>query len=250
MTIDRDDAIRSLLIDTANRPFRRRWIKTALIATAAFLLGGGITAGALSAAAVTRETFSSVGVPKDMFTYFLHGGHTVGPIVSRSGSGPISIDLGPRPEQATGIADFIQCGGSGPFTQTLGGEVGLQQQCDTNGEVAFSSDQDPTDTIVSIQTKGDFAYKVWAQWIHVPAPSGPSAAQKAALADGVISDTEYHAAVDRFAACMSGAGYPLTDIMYSPLSWGNSSDANRSGLVDRCSDEELNQVVKMRQTQH
>ena len=28
------------------------------------------------------------------------------------------------------------------------------------------------------------------------------------------------------------------------------SDANRSGLVDRCSDEELNQVVKMRQTQH
>jgi hypothetical protein len=250
VTTERDDAIRALLVETVRRPAGRLWLKTALIATVAFLLGGGIVAGALSAAGATRGDPSSVIFPQDVFSDFLHGGHTLGSIVTRSGSGSISFDLGPRPAQATGIADFIECGGSGNFRQTLGGEVGLLQQCVTNGAIGFSSEQNPTDTIVSIKTKGNFVYKVWAQWIYVPAPSGPSAAQQAALVDGTISDTEYHAAVDRFAACMSGAGYPITNVQYSPvLSWGNSSETNRTGVVDRCSDEELNQVAKLWQSE-
>lgn len=251
MTIDRDEAIRTLLINTATRPARRHWIKTTLIAAIAFLLGGGLAAGALSAAAVSQGNTSSTAFVKDTFSYFLHGGHTLGPLVSRSGTGSISLDLGPRPAQATGIASLIECGGTGNYTQILGGEVRLEQQCGPNGVSGFSSDHNPTNTIVATKTDGKFAYKIWAQWIYVPAPSGPSAAQQAALADGVISEAEYHAAVDRFAACMSGAGYPVTDIKYSPtLSWGNSSDANRTGVVDRCGDEELNQVVKAWQTQH
>jgi hypothetical protein len=251
VTIDRDAAIRTLLINTATRPAKRHWTKTALIASIAFLMGGGIAAGALSAAAVTEGNTPSAAFPKDTFSYFLHGGHTIGPILSQSGTGSIRIDLGPRPARATGMATFIECGGTGKYTQTLGGEVGLEQKCSPNGASGFSSDQNPTDTIVATKTDGNFGYKVWAQWIYVPAPSGPSAAQQAALSDGVITEMEYHAAVDRFAACMSGAGYPITDIKYSPtLSWGNSSDANRTGVVDRCSDGELNQVLRTWQTQH
>jgi hypothetical protein len=250
MTTQRDDAVRSLLVATANRPAPRPWRTTAIIASITFLLGGGVAVGALSAAAATRVGSPEVSVPQGMFSMFLRGGHTTGSIVSYPGSGSTSIDLGPRPADATGIADYIQCEGAGNFTQTAGGEVGLQQECAIGTGIGFSSDNNPTDSIVSLKADSGLKYTIWAQWIFVPGPSEASIAQKAALADGVVSDTEYRAAVDRFSACMLGAGYPLTDVQCTPdLSWSNASKASETGVVDRCEDAELSQVLKIWQSQ-
>ncbi len=250
MTTERDGAVRALLVETASRPPRRQWRGTALVAAIAFLLGGGITAGALSATAATRESSLPPDTSQEMISMFLHGGHTIGPLVSHSGSGPARIDLGPRPADATGIAAFIDCGGSGNLVQTVGGDVGLEQECASDSGIGSSSEKDPIDSIVSVKPDRDFDYTVSAQWIFVPGPSGPSAAQQAAVADGIVTDAEYRAAVDRFAACMTGAGYPLSDIEYAPqLSYGMSTEAAKTGTVDRCQDSELNQVVELWQAQ-
>jgi hypothetical protein len=251
MTTDRDTAIRTLLVETVSRPARRKR-GTVAVAAIAFLLGGGIAAGAISATASTREQAFPSDSIAGMFAMFLHGGHTVGPLVTQSELGSSQLDLGPRPADATGIATFIECGGPGKFTQTSGGEVGLEQKCGQGTGMGFSSEQDPTDSIVSLKADGGLVYTISAQWIHVPVPAGPSAAQQAALADGLITEGEYRAAVDRFAACMTGAGYPLTDIQYSPelsFGYGSSLEANTSGTVDRCQDSELSQVLKLWQAQ-
>jgi hypothetical protein len=246
VTTERDEAIRSLLVQTANDQARRPWRRTALVAAIAFLLGGGVAFGALSATATTREQPLPENTAQDMFSVFLHGGRTIGPVMTYEGSDASSIDLGQRPADATGIADYIECRGSGTFIQTVGGQTDFEQQCEPSSGIGFSTDQDPTDTVVSTRLKGSFSYKIWAQWIYVPGPAAPSAAQEAALADGVITESEYRAAVDRFAACMLGAGYPIRDVELSPqLSWGNSSEANRNGVVDRCGDSEMNKVVQM-----
>ncbi len=184
-----------------------------------------------------------------MFLGLLRGGHTVGPLVSREVSGPTQLDLGPRPDNATGIVSSIQCEGSGGFVQTLGGEAGLRQQCASNSIMGFSTDQDPTNSTVSVDADAGLKYTIWAQWFMTPAPAQPSAAQQAAVADGVITEAEWHEAVDRFAACMSGAGYPLLGYAYNPLSFSMSTDAERTGAVERCEESELNQVEKMWEAQ-
>ena len=54
--------------------------------------------------------------------------------------------------------------------------------------MGFSTDKDPTTSTVSVDADAGLKYKVWAQWFITPAPAQPSAAQQAALADGVISE--------------------------------------------------------------
>jgi hypothetical protein len=251
VTSERDTAIRALLVDTVDRPARRRRRSMAIIATVAFLLGGGVTAGALSATAATRDApTSGEGTAQDMFSMFLHGGRTVGPVLTHAGTGSSTIDLGPRPADATGIAVYLQCEGSGAFVQTLGGEARLAQHCAIGTGMGFSSEKNPTGTVVSTKADSTLAYSLWAQWIHVPAPSAPSVAQDAATADGVITEAEYRAAIDRFSACMTGAGYPLTGVEYLPdFTYGTATEAAENGTVDRCQDAELSQVMKLWQQQ-
>ena len=243
---DRLAAMRAGLVEQVSTRRRRRVPVWA--ALAAFALAGAATGGAVSAAAITQPDSPSVAT-KDMFLGLLRGGHTVGPLLSREASGPTQLDLGPRPDNATGIVTFIQCDGAGGFVQTLGGEVQLRQQCESNSDLGFSTDNDPTDSTVSMDADAGLTYTIWAQWFMTPAPAQPSTAQQAAVADGVITEAEWHEAVDRFAACMSGAGYPLLQYAYDPLSYGMSTDAERTGAVERCQESELNQVEKIWEAQ-
>jgi hypothetical protein len=240
---DRLVAIRAGLIDQVSSRRHRRIPVWAAIA--AFAIAGAATGGAVSAFASTRTDSSAVSVPQEMFLGLLRGGHVVGPLISREASGSTQLDLGSRPDNATGIVSYMQCDGSGGFVQTLGGEVQLRQQCASNTGMGFSTDTDPTNSAVSVDSEANLNYTIWAQWFTTPAPAQPSAAQQAAVADGVITEAEWHETVDRFAACMNGAGYPLLEIQYTPLSYGTSSDAERTGAIEWCQESELNQVEKI-----
>jgi len=241
---DRLSAIRAGLVEQVSSRRRRRIPVWAAIA--AFALAGAATGGAVSAAAaITRTESPSAIATNDMFLGLLRGGHTVGPLISREASGSSRVDLGARPENATGIVTSIQCEGSGGFVQTLGGEAQLRQQCASDSIMGFSTDNDPTDSTVSMDADAGLTYRVWAQWFTTPAPAQPSAAQQAAVSDGVVTEAEWHQAVDRFAACMSGAGYPLLGYAYDPLSYSMSTDAERTGAFERCQQSELDQGEKI-----
>ncbi len=240
---DRLAAIRAGLVDrvTARRPRRLPvWA-----AVAAFALAGAATGGAISAAALTRTDPPGVSATQDMFLGLMRGGHPVGPLLSRPATGSVQLELGARPANATGIAMSMTCGGAGGFVATVGGERELRQQCDSHSGIGFSTDNDPTTTNVSIDADAGLGYTIWAQWFTTPAPAKPSAAQQAAAADGVVTEAEWHETVDRFAACMSGAGFPLLSYEYDPFSYGMSTDAERTGAVERCQQSELSDVEKI-----
>ena len=244
---DRLIIVRARLVEQVTDRRRRRVPVWAAIA--AFVIAGAATGGAVSAAAIARTDSHSVAATRDMFLGLLRGGHTVGPLISSEASGVTQLDLGARPDNATGIVTSIQCDGSGGFIQTLGGEAELRQQCASNSNMGFSTDKNPTDSTVSMVADASLKYTIWAQWFTTPAPAQPSAAQQAAVADGAITAAEWHETVDRFAACMGGAGYPLLRYSYDPYSYGMSTDAERTGAVERCQESELNQVEKMREAQ-
>lgn len=240
---DRLDALRTGLVEQVSSRRRRRIPVWAAIA--AFAIAGAATGGAVSAAALARPDSPSVSVTKDMFLGLLRGGHTVGALISQTTTGSTEIDLGPRPVGATGIVTALQCGGDGGYLQTVGGEAQLHQQCASNELSGVSTDLDPTTSTVSMDADPGLTYTIWVQWFTTPAPAQPSSAQQAAVADGVITEAEWHATVDRFAACMSGAGYPLLSYDYDPFSFGMSTDAERTGAVERCEQSELDQVEKI-----
>jgi len=244
---DRLTAIRTALVEQVSVRRARRIPVWAAIA--AFALAGAATGGAVSAAALTRADPPTT-VAQDMFLGLLRGGHTVGPLLSRPVTGSTTLDLGARPANATGVAIYLNCGGSGGFVATVGGERELRQECDKNSGIGFSTDNDPTATTVSIDADGGLSYTIWAQWFTTPAPARPSSAQQAAVADGTVTEAEWHEAVDRFAACMSGAGFPLLSYEYDPFSYGMSTDAERTGAVERCQQSELSTVEKIWEAAH
>lgn len=244
---DRLAAIRAGLIERVAARRRRRIPVWAAIA--AFALAGAATGGAVSAAALAHSDRPSATITQDMFLGLLRGGHVVGPLLSRPVTGSTTLDLGARPANATGVVTFMKCNGSGGFVATVGGDNELRQQCNENSGMGFSTDTDPTTTNVSIDADPGLSYTIWAQWFTTPAPAQPSAAQQAAVADGVITESEWHETVDRFAACMSGAGFPVLSYEYDPFSFGMSSDAERTGAVERCEQSELSAAEKIWEAQ-
>jgi hypothetical protein len=257
-TDERDHGIRALLVDNARRPEPRRRRTSALIAAIAFLLGGSLATGAVSAAVAATRAPVPVSVPENAFSQMLQGGHTLGKLVTYTGHNDARLDLGPRPAGATGIMWFLQCGnGRGQVLSTdVGGESDSgQTNCKEGSGVGSFTEHIPTNSIVSIKTDGKFTYTAQGQWYAAPAPVAPSAAQKAAISDGKVTSDELHASVDRFVACMVGAGYALTVTEYDPApSFSDTSDSNDSedisGAYRRCNDAELKQVAALWETDH
>lgn len=251
---ERDQAVRALLVDNAARPEPRRRRTTAVIAVVAFVLGGGLATGAVSAAFAATRAPLLISLPANAFDE-LDGGHTLGPLVTYTGSGDAHLNLGSRPNGATGIAWFLQCGeGRGRVLSTaVGGKTDSEtSNCREGSGFGSNTEHVPTDSIVTIKTDGKFSYAIWAQWFAPPPPVEPSAAQKAAIADGTVTGDELRAADDRYVACMTGAGYPVTVTEYEPApSFAGSAGEDIPITVQhRCNAAELQQVAAMWETAH
>jgi len=83
-------------------------------------------------------------------------------------------------------------------------------------------------------------------------PPDASPQQVAAMADGQVSDAEYHAQFNRYSECMIAAGYPLDAVNTSSLivTYVNSSDSVSSGEEGRCYAQEFSQIDPLWQGAH
>lgn len=245
MTIERDNQLRTMLADKVRRAPRRAPLRTVVVtALVGFALGGGVVGGALSATAgVFAPTEQDV--PGMIFAQFLDGGHTIGAIQTYDGSGAVSLDLGEQPADATGIAVYLQCRGTGTFQQVTGGDSTVGT-CDPSTGLGRSTDLPPTDSIVSITPDAPFEYTVWAQWISVPTAAAPSDAQLAAVADGVVTDAERASAIERFTTCVDATGFDVVvDTSGDTLSWSSTIEAQNSGQISRCVEAEVAQLEQL-----
>lgn len=246
-TDDRDRAVRALLVTTATQSKRRGWRSSALIGVVAFLLGGGLATGAVTAALAATKSPVDFAANGPMFDQALFGGHVLGQVVSYRGSADAHLDLGARPEGATGIIYTLTCGEK--TGRVLSVEMGGVDSagaftCKMGTGFGSHTERQPTNSLVTVKTDGTFEYVIWGQWYAAAPPVEPSDAQKAAIADGRITSAELHAAADRVAACMTGAGYTPTITTYEPEPIFNYAPGQQvpSGVIYRCETAELSKI--------
>jgi hypothetical protein len=249
---NRDRALRDLLTERVRREAPRRRIRrtTILTAVVAFVIGGGVVGGALSAAAASAPHPAPVtagpGVDLDAL---LRGATPVGPMLAARGPGAARIDLGPRPAGATGMAVIIRCESNGRLTLEYGGErTPPDLFCGGASTEVHTSTRTPTDSTVILTPDGSLQYTLWAEWIDVPPLPGPSAAQQAETADGVITAQEHDDAVSRYIACLTGAGFDVTLVQSDDGVETERHGAPRGGFAAaqaRCMAAELGDVERL-----
>jgi hypothetical protein len=174
-----------------------------------------------------------------------------------SGREPGSIDLGPAPADANGLAIAISCLEAGSYDVSLDGEPAMGTTCaeedgpPTGGGatvVAFGDDP-PRELSVDF---GSGSFAVWAAWVDQPADAEPSAAQSEALADGEVTREEYAAGFDRYVACMADLGFAVDrlDTGEDVISYVIPGNAGHSGAANRCYEAEFQELDMIWQVAH
>jgi hypothetical protein len=250
---ERDTELRRMLVATASaapvRP-RRRWSIAAPIA--AFALAGALT-GAASATAL-----NALNAPEDhppvtvdnMVAEFIHDDTQLfGEPVVIDGQGDTVVPLGALPESAVELAVAFRCADPGSFDVLVDGKAAMTITCDEaptasgGGGSYFTVDDAPTHTLTVSAGDGK-RFMVWASWATRAVPPVSSPQQAEAMSDGGVSAAEYHAQFDRYAECMTAAGYPLDGVNKSGtvIMYSNSGAAVSSGAEGSCYAQEFHQI--------
>jgi hypothetical protein len=166
-----------------------------------------------------------------------------------SGQGDAVIPLGAMPEGAVELALSFRCGDPGKFELLVDGEATMTLTCDeessssAGGASYIAVDDAPTHTL-TVSAGETKRYVVWASWAARAVPPEPSPQQAAAMADGEVSEVEYHAQFDRYSDCMTAAGHPLGSVnkFGTVIRYVNSNDSVTSGAEGRCYAQEFAQV--------
>lgn len=241
----RHDVLRAILVDrvetTPPQPRSRRQAAFAL--GVAFVAGALLAGGTLSATALVGAQTSS----NDTLRSAEAGGRSmmgthdpmVGEPFELVADRDARLDVGTRPDGATALVVAVSCIGAGELALAVdGGGDSYWLTCDDEGG-GFGFYADYHEIAVDVTT-GRAQYSVWAAWVAKQEVPEPSAQQSAALADGVVTDDEYRAGWDRYAACLLDAGF---DIGRSP---GNSPgvpvEAADSGVDMTCYVSEFEQL--------
>jgi hypothetical protein len=244
----RDAELRRTLVAVAraNTNLRvRPATRTVVAAIAAFALAGALSGGAVSAIAGTLGNQSSEIDSARSMVQSVVGTHgqLLGTPLSYSGHGSTVLDLGSAPATANGIAIAVDCIDRAPLFVTVDSADVSAGDCEgTSGQEVVASAADKH--LIKITSPGSNRYAVYASWVKEPPLPGPSAAQTAALSDGKVTRAEYLAAFNRYAGCMTAAGYPLQavpdDYVYYP--YAITDNAVSSGADARCYASEFKQV--------
>ena len=254
---DRDAELRRMLVATASavpiRP-RRRWSVAAPIA--AFALAGALT-GAVSAAALNAAEEPSPVSEATMAAFVYDDTQLFGEPVMVNGEGDTVVPLGAVPDGAVELAVRLRCIDPGSFELLVDGDLAMTIMCDeastasAGGAGYFTVDDAPTHTLTVSAGKGN-RFVIWASWAARAVPPAPSAEQAAAMADGEVTEVEYHAQFDRYSECMTAAGYPLGSPNKSGtiITYVNSSAAVTSGAEGACYAKEFAQVDMTWQVAH
>jgi hypothetical protein len=259
----RSDAIERLLSATVEATTIRRPIRrTAAIgigsAVVAFALAGALTGAAVASTIAPhagQQLIDNANQAAGVGYVVEQNSKLIGQPFTTSGTGKMTIDLGTRPAGANAIVEASTCSDPGTFNEHVDTNK-AQTICDPSdtgvGNVGTGSYPVTTggNHTYSVTTTPGAHYSVWLSWINYPTLS-PSAAEKSAIADGVVTRDEYVAAFNQYLGCMAGAGHPVTGydessaiIQYSP-----STDAVNSGADNRCYQTQFRAVNELWQTE-
>ena len=211
------------------RSSRARWtISVSAFATAG-VLAGALTAGALVAPAAGASQLEAA--MANVASTYTYDGPLLGEPIFVQGGGRRDVTMPAKPKGANAIIVSIQCLSAGPATVLAKGDQLVASQCE-NG-AADTSDVyefipgEKLATTFAIDGLGSYAF--WASWYAYPPAAPQSAAQKAAVADGVITRQEYVAGWQRLAACVAQAGFdmvpPSTDVVEYPVGVSSETQA-------------------------
>ena len=255
----RDQELRRMLVATSTaepvRPQRRSAVMASL---AAFVMAGALTGGAVSAVALSaddRPATVSIDEMKNLVVY--DDAQLYGTPFVLSGQGTTTIQLGDAPEGAKQIAVAFHCDDAGTFRVLVDGELQGESRCseedtaDTNGGGYHSITGDGEHTL-TIDTARSNRFVVWTSWANRATAPEPSAAQNAALSDGVVTETEYRDGFARYDGCMINAGSPLVGVDQSGtlIKYSNTGDSVTSGVEGRCYALEFTQLDSAWQIQN
>ena len=248
---DRDRELRRMLVATSSaEPSRPRRRSTVIASLAAFLVAGALTGGVVSAAALNVDDSPTTVSIEDMVELVVYDdAQLFGTPFVLSGQGNTTVELGSAPDGAEQLALAFHCVDAGTFRVLIDGEQQSEIGCaeeDTartngGGYHVVKGDGEHTLTIATDHAK---RYVLWASWATRATAPEPSAAQAAALSDGVVTETEYRDGFDRYSSCMTDAGHPVLGIDTSGtiIDYFNDSSAVTSGVEGRCYEGEFSDL--------
>jgi hypothetical protein len=213
---------------------RRRWTPSRAVAAAALaftLAGAG--AGALTAGALVRASDSSISpVQSTMQTFALgsvEDAHVVGSAQFFDGSGTTQLHIGDKPSGNVSLVVEFWCLSSGKSSLMVDGhklDMGSVNGLDQS-DCSAPAPQPQSASVISrrfgalstpsLTVTGTGHFAIWASWVAQPAMATPSDAQKAAIADNVITRAEYLAGWARVEGCMDAAGHPIGEVPQNEL---------------------------------
>ncbi|GAA1725542.1 hypothetical protein [Microcella frigidaquae] len=224
----RTDALRAELVAQAAESAPRAPAVTtgrvAVAAVLAFALAGATTGGAVAATGMLTPTSTVELSMEELRLISFPGAEMLGAPLVVTGSGETVVQLDDRPAEATGLALRVQCLDVGRYDIVINDVPESWVQCDTASEgvqsaggfsqlfdLSFDLSGDGPQS-VSVRGQGADRYVVWVSWAVLPEPVEASAAQRDALADGVVTREEYLAGLDRYVACMEASGWSVAVI--------------------------------------
>jgi hypothetical protein len=239
---DRAAAFRRTLVATANLgPYVRRRppLKLVIATIAAFALAGALTGAGIAAATQVDPTVSdaqaqaATNATLDIGT---QGGSLLGKPFVLTGSGTHEIQLGPPPRGTTDLVEGFGCIDSGHFEALLDSKrFATYPNCGSGSSESNVMHVSITGahSVVIRAAKGT-RFTVWLSWSKIPKLAA-SPAQKADLADRVVTRDEVLAAFSRYEGCMGALGHPMDRSLTTIVP--SDSVANAAvvdGSDDRC----------------
>jgi hypothetical protein len=259
-TAQRDTELRRALVATAElaRFSRRRPSgKFVIGGVAVFAVAGALTGGAVGTAAIHGDPQSAItgGVQAAAQQVAVEeDAALIGVPLLRAGSGTTIIDLGTKPAGATNIIVGFECVDPGEFVTKIDGHS-TPMSCASSDVLSPQASIEPTfgsdKHSYEVQVAEGKRFTVWISWMRA-ADTSPSAAQRAEVADGIVTRAEYLAAYNRFAGCMSAAGFPIGDVSQDTTLINYATDGTIAGdaASNRCYPIEFERADEMWQAEH
>lgn len=219
----RNEALRRMLVATATvdgsaaggpapRAARRRMGAVAL-AVAGLLVGGAAGAAVMAAAdpgapSTQADADAAIWVKAGLPEYDT----IVGDPQAVVGSGMRDLAIGAAPAGATLFSWSARClSGDGTLTMRVGTDAAMPALCDGTslhfGE--HPSAAAAAGGVLHISASRGVRWAVYYGWVAQPPMPSASSAEMDAVADGVVTRSEYLASFNRFAGCMNSRGNPM-----------------------------------------
>lgn len=249
MTDTRNEALRAMLVErVAGTAPRRRW-RLPVIGIGAFVVAGALTGGAVAGAVSMQERSDQHEVAAIVDGTAAAGNDLVGDPVQRFADGPTTLQLPPRPDVA-GVRVVVggQC--SPDITLLVGAVSGSTTEVSCGQPAVAVGQPRADDRTIAITPDRAGSMTVWAGWATPHREPGPSAQQRAEIADGVVTRSEYLAAFNRYLGCMRASGHPIDGVATSTTTflWGIPESALRAS--DDCQAAEFSDTAAIWDAEH